>query len=103
MATCYRMQEKGIEFEDMRTWRSTNWGTMELLEGIAACIDEHSLRWLAREWYGSNLPADQEVVIFSGIPERDLGDGWIVTPQYEIDRIDLIEFVGDVTFGPRKG
>ncbi len=92
---CYRMQEKGIAFEAMLAWNSRDWGTMEMNEGLAACDSPDALRWLAREWYGHNLPTDQEVVEFDAELVRDIGDGWLVSPLRELDRIDLAEFVGD--------
>jgi hypothetical protein len=90
----YRMQEKGISFKDMMNWVSTDWGTGESCgEGLAACDTPDALKWLAREWYGHNLPHDQEVVIFWATPIRYIGDGWLVNPCSECDRVDLNEFM----------
>jgi len=36
---------------------------------------------------------EHEVVIFEGEPIRDIGDGWLVDPTYEIYRMPARDFV----------
>lgn len=88
----YRQQhETGITFEEMKKFNSTNWTTDEQLVGLAAASDPDDLRDLMTEWYGQEYQG--EVVIFEGSQIRDIGDGWLVEPIMEINRVTLVDFM----------
>jgi len=76
---------------------SSYWGGIEpeQLEGVAASTDEHELMSLIQHWYSATPEVinEHEVVIFEGIPIRDIGDGWVVDPTNEIYRMPARDFV----------
>lgn len=102
MTIVYRMQEIGINFEDMIDFKSRNWTTDEELDGLAAALYPEDLQALAQIWYQKNY-ANQEVVIFNGVVLDDLGDGVLVDPCNEIDRISLDEFMEMSDFNEWEG
>jgi len=88
----YRMQDEGIEFDDMVNFNSTNWGTGEQLSGLCAYLYSDDLKYMARICYHGDY-AGQEVVIFEGAIIEDVGDGVTADPSSEIARLPLSEFM----------
>ena len=103
MTTYYRIQEIGYTWEQTVAHKSSNWGeetdegAPECGNGICACSDEDALIDLIDEWFGATPDelANYEIMVFRGMPIRDVGDGWLVEPLSEIERIDAEQFVED--------
>lgn len=98
----WRIQESG---HSIHGHTSSNWGfsVPEELEtgAICACSNADSLASLIHEWY-AHCPEyldGQEVVVFWGTPVRDLGDGWLVSPSGESERMTAQQFVAEYMDG----
>jgi len=91
-ATVYRMQDEGIEFNDMVNFNSSNWSNGEQLEGLCAALYPEDLTDLADHWYHGEYDG-MEVVIFDAIILDDVGDGVLTEPIREQERMPLSEFV----------
>jgi hypothetical protein len=103
MSTYYRIQETGFTWAQTLEHSSRNWGeettegAPECGTGICACTSEDDLLALIDEWFGA-YPEEldnQEILVFRGLPLRDVGDGWLVEPLSEIERIPAPQFVDD--------
>lgn len=93
--TRYRIQEKG---HDIFNHKSSYWGgdEPEELDGLAAAESPGQLFRLISDWYTFDQLSDDgefEVVIFDGVYIQDLGDGVLVDPIRELERMTVHDFI----------
>jgi hypothetical protein len=92
MKRFFRAQEKGILFEDMINYISSNGGDSddEQVEGLCACSTPDGKEGGSRFGGAWNaLDDDDEIVIFYGVPLYRIYDGWRVKPVKEIARFTI--------------
>lgn len=91
MRTFFRIQEKGISFEDMQKYISASGGDdMEHTGGICAAGSVTELLFnTAMDAYDDS---DGEVVVFTGYVLAEIYDGYRVEPIQELARFAPSEF-----------
>jgi hypothetical protein len=88
MKNYFRAQRRGIDFEEMKSWRSVGSDQITEFDGVAATRSAAGLDGGSR--FGGSYDAysndDGEVIVFEGTAIEELYDGVIVEPEREIAR-----------------
>jgi len=95
MTTFFRVQKKGISFDEMMRYDSihANEDDDEFRPGGLAASMSPSGREGGGQFGGAPMDDTMEVVIFTGRTIQQIYDGWLVKPVAEIARFECDEWL----------